>query len=213
MDRSATELESTLALAMSAAERKVIETMPLLNEGVVAAVQQTSKEAVQLSVTQMDDLADALSAKANHTEGRMLQRRIDTLVRKIDRLTSSHLLTLLETKVPGVQPAGSVKPKRNRPMLAVTLTPTQRETLARVCPRKSIHQRLQGDGLQTIEFTHREIEYLHDQARMGVASASSRQKKRLLSVCNRIGKSLGESHLCRHQDVSQSRKPCPRQTW
>src|SRR4029078_8497918 len=188
---------STLAVVISAAERKLLRTMPLLNEGVVAAVQQTSKEAVQLSVAQRDDLADALSAEANITEDRILQRRIDTLVRKIDRLTSSHLLTLLETQVPGIQPTRPVKSKRNRPTLAVTLTPKQRETLESVCTRKTIHQRTQGDGSQTIEFTHREVEYLHDQARMGVASATSLRKKRLLSVCNKIGMILGEPPVMR----------------
>ena len=47
---------------------------------------------------------------------------------------------------------------------------------------------------------------IHDPARMGVTSASSSQKKRLLSVCNKIGKILGEpqfvptrSHLSRYE--------------
>ena len=97
MDHSETESGTTLALALSVAERKLIDDTPLLTDGVVAALRQTSKKAVQLSLYQLDDLADALSAKANHIEGRMLQRRLDTLVRKIDRLTGSHLLGLLET--------------------------------------------------------------------------------------------------------------------
>jgi hypothetical protein len=80
-------------------------------------------------------------------------------------------------------------------MLAVRLSPAQREILESVGLRKAIQQRLQGDGIRTIEFTHREAEYLHDQARMGVASASSPRKKRLLNVCNKIGKILGEPPL------------------
>ena len=195
MDRPETRSESTLTLAMSAAERKLIDNTPLLNEDVVAVVRQASKKAVQLSVGQLDDLADALSAKANHTEKRMVQQKLDTLVRNIDRLTGSHLLALLETSGSGDPTADSLKSTRNNPTLAVTLTPTQREVLKSVCLRQNIQQRLQGKGLQTIEFTHREVEYLHDQARMGVASASILRKKRLLSVCNKIGKILGEPPL------------------
>jgi hypothetical protein len=196
MDRPETKSESTLTLAMSAAERKLIDNTPLLNEDVAVVVRQASKKkAVQLGVGQLDDLADALSAKANRTEGRMLQKRLDTLVRKIDRLTAGHLLADLATEVPGVSPADSLKSMRNNPTLVVTLSPTQREVLKSVCLRKNIQQRLQGKGLQTIEFTHREVEYLHDQARMGVASASSRRKQRLRSVCNKIGKILGEPLL------------------
>jgi hypothetical protein len=195
MDRPDARPESKLVLAISAAERKQIINVPLLNEGVVAVVQQASKKAVQLTVGQLDDLADALSVKANRTEGRMLRQRLDTLVRKIDRLTAGHLLAHLETEVPGVPTAGSLQSTRNNRTLAVTLSPAQREILESVCLRKNIQQRLQGDGVQTIEFTHREVEYLHNQARMGVASASSVQKKRLLSVCNKIGKILGEPQL------------------
>jgi hypothetical protein len=195
MDRPKMKPEGKLALAMSEAERKLIDNTPLLNEGVVAAVRQTAKKTVQLSLLQLDDLADALSAQANHTEGRMLQQKLDTLVRKIDRLTSSHLLALLETNVPVVPHADSLKSTKNKPTLAVTLTPTQLEVLQSVCLRKNIQQRLQGDGIQTILFTHREVEYLHDQARMGVASGSKLRKKRLLNVCNKIGKILGEPPL------------------
>jgi hypothetical protein len=194
MDRSEAELETTLALAVTISEKKLIDQMPLLPVSLAAAVQDKSKKVVQLSVSQMDDLADALSATANHTEGQMLQRRLDTLVRKIDRLTGSHLLALLETNLPG-EPADLTKSTRNKPMFAVTLFPAQRELLRSVGLRKDIQQRLQGDGLRTIEFTHREIEYLHDQARMSVASASSLRKKRLLSVCNKIGKLLAEPQL------------------
>jgi hypothetical protein len=86
MDHSETESGTTLALALSVGERKLIDDTPLLTDGVVAALRQTSKKAVQLSLYQLDDMADALSAKANHIEGRMLQRRLDTLVRKIDCL-------------------------------------------------------------------------------------------------------------------------------
>jgi hypothetical protein len=195
MDRPDTKRKSTLALAMSAAERKLIDNVLLLNEDVVAAVQQTSKRSVQLSPGQLDDLADALSAKANHTDDKRLQRRLDTFVRKIDQLTGSHLLALLETNVPSEPAADSLKSTRNNPTFAVTLTLSQWETLESVCARKDIQQRLHCDGLQTIEFTHREVEYLHDQARMGVASASSRRKNRLLSVCNKIGKILGEPQV------------------
>jgi hypothetical protein len=195
MDRPEPKSEGKLALAMSEAERKLIDNTPLLNEGVVAAVRQTAKKTVQLSLPQLDDLADALSAQANHTEGRILQRSLDTLVRKIDRLTSSHLLALLETNRSGDSPADLSNATKNKPTLAVTLTPTQREILKSVCLRKTIQQRLQGDGLQTILFTHREVEYLHDQARMGVASGSKLRKKRLLNVCNKIGKILGEPPL------------------
>jgi hypothetical protein len=191
MDRS----ETKLTLAVSAAERKLIKDMPLLNEGVAAAVRQSSKKAVQLNLSQLDDLADALSATANHTEGQMLQRRLDTLVRNIDRLTGTHLLALLETNDSTDSSADLSKSTMNQPMLAVKLSPAQRELLESVGLRQDIQQRLQGDGLRTIEFTHREIEYLHDQARMGVASASSPRKKRLLSVCNKIGKILGEPQL------------------
>ena len=197
MDRSETEPETTLALAFSIGERKLIENTPLLNEGIVAAFRQTSKKAVQLSVAQLDDLADALSAKANHTNGRMLQRRIDTLVRKIDRLTGSHLLALLETNDSDDSPADLSNPTREQPMLAVKLSPAQREILESLGLRTDIRQRLQGDGLRTIEFTHREVEYLHDQARMEIASASSLRKKRLLNICNKIGKILGEPQLVR----------------
>ena len=112
MDRSETEPETKLALTMSIAERRLVEDISLLNEGVVAAVQQTSKKTVQLSLPQLDDLADALSAKANQSQGRMLQRRLDTLVRKIDRLTGSHLRSNLEAKVPGVQPQLVRTPRR-----------------------------------------------------------------------------------------------------
>ena len=195
MDRPEPKFEGKLALAMSIAERKLIDNTALLNEGVVAAIRQTAKKAVQLSLPQLDDLADALSAKANHTEGRRLQQKLDTLVRKIDRLTSSHLLTLLEANVPSDSSADLSNATKNKPTLAVTLTPTQREILKSVCLRKTIQQRLQGDGLQTILFTHREVEYLHDQARMGVASGSKLRKKRLLNVCNKIGKILGEPPL------------------
>jgi hypothetical protein len=197
MDRPEPKSEGKLALAMSEAERKLIDNTPLLNESVVAAVRQTAKKAVELSLPQLDDLADALSAQANHIEGRMLQQKLDTLVRKIDRLTSSHLLALLETNVPSDPPSDSLKSIRNNPKLGVTLTPTQREVLKSVCLRKTIQQRLQGKGLQTIEFTHREVEYLHDQARTGAgaASASTLRKKRLMSVCNKIGKILGEPPL------------------
>ena len=195
MDHSETESGTTLALALSAAERKLIENTPLLNEVVVAAVQQTSKKAVQLSLYQLDDLADALSAKANHMDGRMLQRRLDTLVRKIDRLTGSHLLALLETNDSADSPADLPRVTRKQPMLAVKLSPAQREILESLGLRNEIQQRLRGDGLRTIEFTHREVEYLHDQARMEIASASSLRKKRLLNVCNKIGKILGEPQL------------------
>jgi hypothetical protein len=214
MDRSATESETKLGLALSAAERKLLDSMPVLNEGAIAAVPQKSKRTVQLSVDQLDDLADALSVKANHAEGRVLQRRLDTLVRKIDRLTGSHLRSVLEITTPVVQPAGSRKPKRNKPTLAVTLSPTQRETLKSVCTRKNLQQRLRGDGLQTIEFTHREIEYLHDRGRMQVASASTLRKKRLRSVCNKIGKMLGESQLVRRHKLQSIKEShlCLRQT-
>jgi hypothetical protein len=130
MDRHETETGTKLILAMSAAERKLIDNMSLLNKGIVAAVQQTSKKAVQLSPSQLDDLADSLSAKANHTVDRKIQRKHDTLVRKIDRLTGSHLRSLLETKAPGVQPVGSLKPKKKKPTLTVKQTPTQRATIA-----------------------------------------------------------------------------------
>jgi hypothetical protein len=204
MDRSEKEPEAKLAVAISAAERKLIKDVPRLNEDVLAAFQQASKGAVQLKVKQMDDLADALSAQANRTEGSMIQRRLDSLVRNIDRLTGNHLRGVREAKASGVQPAGSLsgqlakkhrggpKSVRVKPKLAVTLSPAQRETLKSVCTRKSLQQRLRGDGRQIIEFTHREIEYLHNRGRMQVASASSRQKKRLLSVCNTIGKVLGK---------------------
>jgi uncharacterized membrane-anchored protein len=132
MDRHETQPGTKLALAISAAERKLIDNMSVLNEGVVAAVRQTSKKAVQLSPSQLDDLADSLSARANHTVDKELQRKLDTLVRKIDRLTGGHLRSLLETKVPGVQPAGSLKPNRKKPTLTVKRIPTQRETIASV---------------------------------------------------------------------------------
>jgi hypothetical protein len=112
MDRAETKLESTLALALSAAERKLLDNLPVLNEGVVAVVQQTSKKAVKLDVFQLDDLADALSAEANHADDKTLQRRLDTLVRKIDRLTGSHLLTLLEVETPDVQAAGPLESQK-----------------------------------------------------------------------------------------------------
>ena len=195
MDHSETESGTTLALALSVGERKLIDDTPLLTDGVVAALRQTSKKAVQLSLYQLDDMADALSAKANHIEGRMLQRRLDTLVRKIDCLTGSHLLALLETNDSADSPADLSKPTRKQPMLAVKLSPAQREILESLGLRNEIQQRLKGDGLRTIEFTHREVEYLHDQARMEVASASSLRKKLLLNVCNKIGKLLGERQL------------------
>jgi hypothetical protein len=132
MDRPEPKFEGKLALAMSIAERKLIDNTALLNEGVVAAIRQTAKKAVQLSLPQLDDLADALSAKANHTEGRRLQQKLDTLVRKIDRLTSSHLLTLLEANVPSDSSADLSNATKNKPTLAVTLTPTQREVLKSV---------------------------------------------------------------------------------
>jgi hypothetical protein len=112
MDRSKMVPDGTLGLALSAAERKLLDNLPVPNEGVVAVVQQTSNRAVKLDVVQLDDLADALSAKANHADDKTLQPRLDTLVRKIDRLTARHLLTLLEVETPGVQadvPLGSQK--------------------------------------------------------------------------------------------------------
>lgn len=195
MDCTQTEPESKLGLALSAAERKLLFDLPILNDGVVAVIQQTTQRTVQLSVAQLDDLADALSARANHVEDKKLQGRLDNLVRSIDRLTANHLLTLLESTGQVVQPVGSGKPNRNGPKLAVTLTTKQRETLESVCARKNLQQRLQGDVRQSIEFTHREVEYLHDQARMGLVSASSLRKKRLLSACNKIGKILGKPQL------------------
>jgi hypothetical protein len=111
MYRSETESESTLGLPLSAAERKLLDNLPVLNENVVAVVQQTLKKTVRLSVAQMDELADALSLNANQTEDRVRQRKLDTLVRKIDRLTSSHLLSLLEAETPGAKSAGSLRPK------------------------------------------------------------------------------------------------------
>jgi hypothetical protein len=106
MDRSETKLETKLGLVLSTAERKLLNDTPFLSKGAVAPVKQSSERTVPLSVVQLDDLADALSVQANRTEGRVLQRRLDTLVRKIDRLTGGHLLTLLEAETPGVQAAG-----------------------------------------------------------------------------------------------------------
>ena len=208
MDRPETETGTKLDLAMSIAERKLIDNMDLLNEAVVV-IQQSPKKAVQLSLSQLDDLADALSVRANHADDKRVQRRLDTFVRKIDQLTGNHLRSVLATKNPGIHPAGSLsgrqeakrrratKPMRAKPMLAVTLSPAQREILESVCARKCLQQRLHGDGRQTIEFTHREIEYLHNRGQMQADSASSRRKERLLSVCNKIGKILGEPRLAR----------------
>ena len=112
MNRSETKLETKLGLVLSAAERKLLDDTPFLSEGAVAPVKQSSERTVPLSVVQLDDLADALSVKANHTEGRVLQRRLDTLVRKIDRLTSSHLLSLLETETPAGQAAGLLRSEK-----------------------------------------------------------------------------------------------------
>lgn len=75
MNRTETKPETKLKLALSAAERKLLDDLPV-HEGVVAAIQQTSKRTIPLSVIQLDDLADALSVKANNTEGRVLQRRL-----------------------------------------------------------------------------------------------------------------------------------------
>ena len=95
--------EIKVGIALSAAERKLIDDMPELTE-IVAAVQKTPTRKVQLSVVQMDELADALSVKANHTEGRVLQRRLDTFARKIDRLTGRHLSAQLKSKTGSVHP-------------------------------------------------------------------------------------------------------------
>ena len=186
--------ETKLALRMSVAERKLIEDTPLLNEDVAVALKQTSKKVVQLSVSQLDALADALSAKSNQTEARMLQRRLDTLVRKIDQLTGSHLLTLLETSVA----PSSVKSKVVEPKLTVTLSPAQREVLDRIGLHENVRRRLQGDGIQTIQFTHREVEHLHDHARMAVPAATVRQKQRLRNICNKIGRILCKQPSGRH---------------
>ncbi len=191
MDRPETELEVKLGLALSVAEKRLIDTIGLLNHDVVTAIRQASKGAVRLSVHQLDDLADALSAEANRTDGRILQRRLDALVRKIDQLTASHLHTLLDAAAPGASTAGSLEFAGSKSTLGVRLTPIQREVLGSIGLRKDIRRRLQGDGVQTIQFTHREFEYLHEQARMGTASASSLQKKRLLTICDKIDKILG----------------------
>jgi hypothetical protein len=112
MDRSETNLETKLGLVLSAAEKKLLDHTPFLGDGAVAPVKQSSERTVPLSVVQLDDLADALSVKANQTEGRVLQRRLDTLVRKIDRLTSSHSLSLLETETPGDQAARPLRSEK-----------------------------------------------------------------------------------------------------
>lgn len=91
MNQPQTDSEAKLGLVLSAAERKLLDNMPLLNDGVFSHHEFEKKE--WLSVVQLDALADALSLEANRTEGRLLQRRLDTLVRKIDKLTGSHFLT------------------------------------------------------------------------------------------------------------------------
>ena len=111
MDRSQVESEIKLSLSLSVAEKRLMENVLVANENVVAIIQQTSRKAVCLSIAQLDELADTLSAKANETAHRVIQRRLDTLVRKIDRLTGSHLQGLLESHAPGDQSVGSHKPK------------------------------------------------------------------------------------------------------
>lgn len=111
MHRSEVESEITLGLPLSSAERVLIDNVAAANEGVVAIIRETSKRTVRLSIAQLDELADAVSATANQTESRVLQRKLDTLVRKIDRLTGSHLQNILESKAPGAPSAGSQKPK------------------------------------------------------------------------------------------------------
>ena len=87
MDQSETNPEAKLALALSAEQKNLMENVPRLNPDVVAVVQQSRDKTVYLSIGQLDELADALSGEANHTEGTILQRKLDTLVRKIDRVT------------------------------------------------------------------------------------------------------------------------------
>jgi hypothetical protein len=98
MDRTETNSDNKLALALSAGEKKLIEKVTAVNPDVVAAVQQATKKSVQLSITQLDELADALSGEANHTDGIVLQGKIDKFVRRIDQLTGSHLRASLDTK-------------------------------------------------------------------------------------------------------------------
>ena len=84
--------DGKFGLVLSAVERKVIlvEVMCLDEEYEEVLRTTPAAEPIMLTLNEWDDLGGFIAAEANHTRDKKVQRKLDAIFSKIEKLLSSH---------------------------------------------------------------------------------------------------------------------------
>jgi hypothetical protein len=82
----------SVGLKLTAAERELIlESLLIMDSGLQDRVRQaTALKEVPFTLDELDDLHGNLAAEANHTDDGKLQRKLDNILRKIEKLQDSY---------------------------------------------------------------------------------------------------------------------------
>ena len=189
-------------LKLTVTERKALLDLACLDEECEAAIQDTSTgKAVMMSLEDLENLADYLAAEANHTKDAKLQKKLDGICNKIERVLDTYddepeaernLPDMLmrvsrdDGEGPDIFP---IRPMKKSPKLSLKLTELQREAVIHATRlRQALKKRLReaGCGTQTIEFTRKELDEVQSEVGEAAYYAPSPEKKRLQAVISKV---------------------------
>ena len=203
-------------LKLTASQRKLILDEVSCLDGKYESLLRESVDGVTLMMTldDYDEFGGYIAAEANHCEDRRLQKKLDTIYEKVQRVLDKYTDEVQDDSLPSMSEARDkitslmnawmddqnpfqLQSSSQTQSGLLKLTPLQRETLINHTELKSaIKRKLKKaeEGTQTIEFSRDELNEIHDQTGIAATYARSNEKQRLMAVQSKVVSIFEKDH-------------------
>jgi hypothetical protein len=194
-----------VGLRLTNAERALLlKTLVLISTELEKFIEATPPgKPVLISFDDLDDLAGHVAVEANHTKDKEAQKTLDRISQKIEDLLDKDTVdaespgpTICSVEHLALSPTGDApksssgrsKSKKGGEQYPLKLTHKQREALVHATRlRRGLKNRIdQGDGMQSIGFTRKELHDLANEVEISLAFVPGSYKKPLVDVQNSI---------------------------